>query len=119
MSAKSVLHQTDSGRGHNAVSLHALDKLLHILVHQYLKRVVWKLVNFREWNIPYLAQRRFCTAFVRLEKVIVCGQLDFAFSASRQCLPPPFRTAHKQRRPYRPCHRQKCSCLLRWLLPHG
>ena len=55
----------------------------------------------------------FCTAFICLKKVIVCGQLYAAFSASRQYLPPPFQTAHKLRQPYRLCRRRKCFFPLR------
>ena len=35
------------------------------------------------------------------------------FSASRQSLPPPFRTAHRLRQPCRFCRRQRYFCLLR------
>ena len=45
--------------------------------------MIWKLINLRNRNVPYLAQFGFRTAFIRLEKVIVCGQLDFVSVASR------------------------------------
>lgn len=73
----SILFELHGDSGHYTVSLNALGMLLHILVNKYLKRMVWKLVNFHNGNIPDFAQLCFFTTFICLEKVIVSGQLNW------------------------------------------
>ena len=53
---------------------HAFHKLLHILIHSYLKGMIGKIINLRKWDVIDAGQLGFGTTFIIHKEFIVPRQ---------------------------------------------